>query len=102
RPVTHLDSLSFPTRRSSDLTLAIHHENFYEETQHTARIGSWEVNMAHRTATWSKGLRDIYEVSPTYAPPFRVIDEFYPDPAAKQDRTSTRLNSSHGKISYAV
>src|SRR5690606_40884851 len=37
---------------------------------------------------------------PEYLPPYRPISEYTSCPA--QDRKSTRLNSSHVKISYAV
>src|SRR2546429_7384631 len=30
------------------------------------------------------------------------FEDYYPDSAGKKDRKSTRLNSSHGYISYAV
>ena len=76
--------IKFIIRSMTDVTDTVHHEKFFEESQRAARIGSWEVNMARQTIVWSEGLRDIYEVSSTYKPAFRVLDEFYPDPAARK------------------
>ena len=77
-------ALKYIIRSMTDVTDTVHRETFHEETQYTGRIGSWELNMAHQTVTWSKGLRNIYEVLPEYKPVFRVLDEFYPDPVARQ------------------
>ncbi len=74
--------IQFIIRSMTDVTHTVHHEKFYEETQRTTHIGSWEVNMAHQTVMWSEGLRDIYEVTPDFKPTFRVLEEFYPDPHA--------------------
>lgn len=76
--------IRFIIRSMTDVTDAVHHEKFYEETQRTARIGSWEINIAHQTVTWSDGLRDIYEVTQAYQPDFRVLEEFYPDRVARR------------------
>ncbi|MGV3762633.1 PAS domain S-box protein [Parapedobacter sp.] len=76
--------IKFIIRSMTDVTDSVHDEKFFEETQRTARIGSWEVNMAHQTVMWSEGLRDIYEVGQGFEPGFRVLDEFYPDPHARR------------------
>lgn len=76
--------IKFIIRSMTDVTDVVHDEKFFEETQRTARIGSWEVNMARQTVTWSEGLRDIYEVEADFNPGFRVLEEFYPDPDARQ------------------
>ncbi|HWK58535.1 MAG TPA: PAS domain S-box protein [Parapedobacter sp.] len=76
--------IKFIIRSMTDVTATVHDEKFFEETQRTARIGSWEVNMAHQTVVWSEGLRDIYEVGPDFNPGFRVLEEFYPDANARR------------------
>src|SRR5690606_5454240 len=76
--------IKFIIRSMTDVTTNVHDEKFFDETQRTARIGSWEVNMAHQTVTWSDGLRDIYEVGAAFNPGFRVLEEFYPDPSARR------------------
>src|SRR5690606_42098270 len=68
----HLDLLSFPTRRSSDLTSSA-------ATHSTSRFV--RVQAASNTAMCSRGASAG---------------------AISTDRKSTRLNSSHVKISYAV
>src|SRR5438445_1744655 len=72
--VAHRDLHSFPTRRSSDLVAA---PAPLEERHHDAERGARGEQVHHR-----RGERD--------------------DHAAEGDRKSTRLNSSHANISYAV
>ncbi len=76
--------IKFIIRSMTDVTDTVHHEKFFEETQRTARIGSWAVNMAHQTVVWSEGLREIYEVGPDFNPGFTVLEEFYPDANARR------------------
>lgn len=75
--------IKFIIRSMTDVTDIVHDEKFFEETQRTARIGSWEVNMGRQTVTWSEGLRDIYEVGADFNPGFRVLEEFFPNPDAQ-------------------
>src|SRR2546422_5986063 len=70
-------STLFPTRRSSDLTLAAHKQNT------TRPVGPTAVR--------------TYALMPV--PPAPALHEYA---RAHRDRKSTRLNSSHGYISYAV
>src|SRR5207245_10435545 len=73
----HRDLPSFPTRRSSDLT--------YTGFRSRANL-TWKITpdlLAYYT--WSQGFRP------------GVVGE-----QIGRDRKSTRLNSSHGSISYAV
>src|SRR5439155_24280758 len=73
---------SFPTRRSSDLS-----------TGSQTRSGA---SIARRTRSCSHGL-------PTPAPSCTLSTAApIPQPRACRDRKSTRLNSSHVAISYAV
>lgn len=86
--------IKFIIRSMTDVTDNVHNEKFFVETQRTGRIGSWEVNMAHQTVTWSEGLRDIYEVPADFNPGFRVLDEFYHDPDARQAFEEAFVNVS--------
>src|SRR5690606_41639970 len=82
---------SFPTRRSSDLRCrAIRNgdmEASRELPQDAGRRGKTGVVGVREE---EDGLREVRSVARTCFPRFR------------QDRKSTRLNSSHVKISYAV
>ena len=86
--------IKFIIRSMTDVTHAVHQETFFEETQDTARIGSWEVNMAHHTVVWSNGMRAIYEVPPTHNPPFKVEEQFYPDPVALKEFENALINAT--------
>ena len=86
--------IKFIIRSMTDITDTVYQEKFFEETQHTARIGSWEVNMAHQKVTWSDGLRDIYEVTSDFQPSFRVIEEFYPDPVSRRQFENALSNAT--------
>lgn len=77
--------IEFIIRSMTDVTDIIYHERFLEDTQHAARIGSWEVNMARQTVTWSVGLRKIYEVDHDYHPTLDLSASFYPDPKAREE-----------------
>src|SRR5207245_11629332 len=63
---------------------------------------SWR---AHPRLTLNLGLRWVYEPGPSNPGLQRpkILDDFLPGLSrANRDRKSTRLNSSHGSISYAV
>src|SRR5438477_9641268 len=77
RHVEHLHS--FPTRRSSDLDKA---KTLDEVTAILSGIATVHITSIDAAA--------------------RVADESLPAPDATLDRKSTRLNSSHMSISYAV
>src|SRR5207245_10652874 len=79
----NLDLHSFPTRRSSDLV----------------RSG-WPVTTSstkNQTATVAAPTRPV--IKPRVSSGWSVTA---PNPNGPSDRKSTRLNSSHGSISYAV
>src|SRR5207302_7823666 len=85
-PPHHSPPPSFPTRRSSDLA-----GKFLD----TERIGPV---IRHRTKVIEPiGVGHRAEVARVLADLFVVTMQ-----VAKEDRKSTRLNSSHVKISYAV
>src|SRR5690606_39831423 len=97
-----LDIPSFPTRRSSDL----HREN-------STGYQKFAVNYLQklRRSGWFKhyGLNECLEKSKKvlewfYLPDGRLapIGDTSAEPQRPEDRKSTRLNSSHVKISYAV
>src|SRR5437764_9178386 len=81
----HLDLHSFPTRRSSDLSTAAAAACANSSVCSTTRAPHCRSTSAIRCVGWRGS-------SGRYAPP----------DAANQDRKSTRLNSSHRCISYAV
>src|SRR5690606_39278292 len=83
----HLDLHSFPTRRSSDL------EKIARSCEHAHPQGC-----AEHQGDVSRHIL----VAPGGAEQHRAKRSDQYDPAEEQDRKSTRLNSSHVKISYAV
>src|SRR5206468_12807872 len=81
--------LSFPTRRSSDLFLGV-----AVVVVRITRFFQGDAILAIRP------LREVLKLAALAAErPPRRIDRLFP---AEQDRKSTRLNSSHDQISYAV
>src|SRR5699024_11569448 len=94
--VHHLDCNSFPTRRSSDL--------FIEALPH-----AHDEKVSEKGADFSSGQRQLLAFSRTMAktPKILILDEATANidsttESVIQDRKSTRLNSSHVSISYAV
>src|SRR5699024_12622436 len=79
--------LSFPTRRSSDLFLA--QTDYYRRNVDDIFIVSLAICSANRGTAKSIAVRALAPVLP-------------PVPRVQTDRKSTRLNSSHVSISYAV
>src|SRR5207245_4307641 len=102
RPVSHPDPHSFPTRRSSDLKSAVKTPPATAETppatdaasavQDKGR-GPFFTRLTGRVASWRDRI--------TGRPHQDMRSQFHAW-MAKADRKSTRLNSSHGSISYAV
>src|SRR5690606_42027150 len=79
---------SFPTRRSSDLTNAkMNKDQVIENYQHL-----WQIENAFRVSKSDLRVRPIYHRLQRRIEAHICIS----------DRKSTRLNSSHVKISYAV
>src|SRR5207245_3913088 len=87
---------SFPTRRSSDLTESMRE---FSRPRYGVDVLKVEVpvNMKFVEGTKSFGGEKAYTKK-------EAIDLFHKaaNVATKPDRKSTRLNSSHGSISYAV
>ncbi|WP_262245884.1 PAS domain S-box protein [Parapedobacter soli] len=94
--------IKFIIRSMNDVTDNVHYEKFFEETQRPARIGSWEVNMAHQTFTWSDGLRDIYEVQHDYEPTLSRINDFFPDPAALKTLEDAFLKATENGTVFSL
>src|SRR5690606_41372401 len=91
---TILNFLSFPTRRSSDLKLTVNGNPHFGMGFYT-RAGSESAIIAvkGKPKIASHGVRAVRSA---------VIGRHSEKPAMFRDRKSTRLNSSHVKISYAV
>src|SRR5690606_41037138 len=97
----HLDAHSFPTRRSSDLAIArnISAGGLLVEMSYAPPLGT--VVTVHFQYVRDA---DIPETERGGLFSARGVDEIVARAEVKhhQDRKSTRLNSSHVKISYAV
>src|SRR5690606_41688039 len=85
RSGAHRDLHSFPTRRSSDLVLVQR-----PESVPIVRLSAFEGDF-HREKAFVGGSTE-----------FDIKQRFSLSARSKADRKSTRLNSSHVKISYAV
>src|SRR5690606_41678386 len=92
---------SFPTRRSSDLMYLWENSEGFRNFW----IGLWEAIKTAVSWAWDNVLKPVFDaigsliswvINNIVAP---AIARFR---AALRDRKSTRLNSSHVKISYAV
>src|SRR3712207_7553149 len=83
-------STLFPTRRSSDLI----HETGDNNTGHVNLPGWYYVAVASEA--------DVRRETPPHTAPVTLELAVVGDAAAGPDRKSTRLNSSHANISYAV
>src|SRR5207249_7509179 len=79
---------SFPTRRSSDLIMPPGADVMDNHTQ------VWLPLWLHPNTAAQRGAHVLYVIARLYSGVARG--------AAKPDRKSTRLNSSHDSISYAV
>src|SRR5690606_41401408 len=85
--------LSFPTRRSSDLVDVVAHRWWWEFRYPKLGDDARTMNEIHVPAGVPVHLRLMSS---------DVIHAFWVPRVAGKDRKSTRLNSSHVKISYAV
>src|SRR5690606_41639104 len=95
--VAHLHLNSFPTRRSSDLIFTTSFASVYHHyVTKVEKKGRTKAEL-DQVIEWLTGfdesaLKDHLAAGTTF-------EDFF---GAAQDRKSTRLNSSHVKISYAV
>src|SRR5207245_10922970 len=80
---------TFPTRRSSDLPRGDHRPDRPQDADQRAQLGREGLHGRLR----GRELADLGE---------RRLRPAEPDRGDRADRKSTRLNSSHGSISYAV
>src|SRR5690606_41342151 len=88
----HTDLHSFPTRRSSDLSFTISSSKLVSGRGAKSIIVTFTPK---REAIWANSI-------PMYPAPMKSILSGKDFKSKKSDRKSTRLNSSHVKISYAV
>src|SRR5690606_39535045 len=100
RQYRHLFPPSFPTRRSSDLSIV---------PSRLAEHARWSLGVAGELERSLRAVDGVLTARVHLAVPPRdsLAPEAAPErPSAavlvRQDRKSTRLNSSHVKISYAV
>ncbi|MFC7523961.1 PAS domain-containing protein [Parapedobacter sp. GCM10030251] len=89
-------------RSMTDVTESINHDQFLQDTQQVARIGSWEVNIARQTVIWSQGLREIYEVSPDYQPSLESALAFYTDEDDRQQLIAAFEKAVHEGTVFRV
>src|SRR5207245_8432303 len=92
--VRHPSLHSFPTRRSSDLRLAGVTHPFVGERRRLIRADGMREARLHPAQTPSR------HAAARIVSGALALDRLAGNP--RQDRKSTRLNSSHGSISYAV
>src|SRR5204863_7876881 len=85
--------LSFPTRRSSDLLVDV---SSVFGRGNRAAVGEKDDVFAHRARAADDSLDALHRFV------HRDHRPLYADASAHRDRKSTRLNSSHVEISYAV
>src|SRR5690606_41698444 len=102
RAAAHPVLPSFPTRRSSDLTLGSN----YHRLEPAARLDFVGQLLCALLELWFEGRIghvsvEIVDRYTRQSPPKLAGIVSHPV-FAKRDRKSTRLNSSHVKISYAV
>src|SRR5690606_40420494 len=109
RDRNHLDVHSFPTRRSSDLDDVLlqpaHSEVMPGQTDVSTTIArDIELNIPILSAAMDTVTDARLAIAMAQAGGIGVVHRnFSPEDQAEQvDRKSTRLNSSHVKISYAV
>src|SRR5207245_11788933 len=93
----HRDLHSFPTRRSSDLSLGKPDLTPEEQAFEAVLVARFnEITQRLATHGWRRATKDDKLVAAAATRRDLVSWERRPD------RKSTRLNSSHGSISYAV
>src|SRR5690606_41155591 len=98
----HRDLHSFPTRRSSDLESrnADKTYNKIAATELDNQMGSFDWAALANGAKIA-GVTDIIVRQPSYFEGFAKVLDSTDLQSWQEDRKSTRLNSSHVKISYA-
>src|SRR5207248_10835804 len=90
---------SFPTRRSSDLYLSQIERGLREPSERVLEAIAGQLEVSAETLYEEAGFSKEDEQEES-----EVVTAIRDDPnlTARQDRKSTRLNSSHRTISYAV
>src|SRR5690606_41274606 len=97
----HRDLTSFPTRRSSDLAKG--NANALVTLQENMRKEIDAVNAKWDAKELEDGRKIMEERQKRLAEQGKKnVEQIKKDAIAETDRKSTRLNSSHVKISYAV
>src|SRR5690606_40071507 len=93
---------SFPTRRSSDLGCPndFHLVHYGTRAEGGAGLVYTEMTCVSPTGRITPGCTGMY--APEHETAWKRIVDFVHGHSKAKDRKSTRLNSSHVKISYAV
>src|SRR5207245_9506757 len=92
---------SFPTRRSSDLVPRSHHDQV--AVARSAAVGQPSADQQQRGGQHQDAAPASAPLGSWIAVSGPVLHEHvFVYEASTKDRKSTRLNSSHGSISYAV
>src|SRR5690606_41884099 len=100
RPAAPLDLHSFPTRRSSDLHRT---EQLVLESKGGHFRSAWKCPpYKFRLCCWFHNKAALHHHTRTPPTPHAKRGVWVGSGLLSQDRKSTRLNSSHVKISYAV
>src|SRR5205085_9143248 len=102
RPSTHLTSPSFPTRRSSDLIVTYFNTDPFSTSRQASGANASALNRTEYDPVGEDaGTEDTYDIEqPDRDFPLHGLG--VPSAPMNGDRKSTRLNSSHSQISYAV
>src|SRR5690606_41448348 len=102
RPVRHATPHHFPARRSSDLQGIISQQMMADAEMARVGVNERELDLRAQQQEFERGLlRDPTVLGPKLAAEAGLPPTAIPG-IVQQDRKSTRLNSSHVKISYAV
>ncbi len=94
--------IQFIVRSMTDVTESVNHGKFLQETQQAARIGSWEINRALQTISWSQELREIFEMGPEYPLDFHSAMAFYSDTNDRKALSKALQKATHDGTIFRI